>query len=81
MLLSLTPIERKKRQDQVNAIKYLKSSSILSLDEWKTYVNKSPLFEISQVWESKNERSSTGLYTFPSIQRIFIQEKGFNIFK
>ena len=76
MLLSLTPIERKKRQDQVNTIKYMKSSSTLSVDECKTYSNKSQLFEISQLWESKNERSSTGLYIFPSIQRIFIQEKG-----
>lgn len=77
MLLSLTPIERKKRQDQVNTIKFLKSSCVLSLEEWKNCnSNISQLFEISQVWESKNERSSTGLFTFPSIHRIFIQEKG-----
>ena len=59
MMISGTHIERKKRQDQDNAIKYyLKSSRILSLDAWKTYYsNKSQPFEIFQVWESKNEET------------------------
>jgi hypothetical protein len=82
MMISDTHIERKKRQDQDNAIKYyLKSSRILSLDAWKTYYsNKSQPFEIFQVWESKNEETSTGLFTFPSVLRIYAQEKGFNLF-
>lgn len=79
--LLITSKERKKRQEeQLNVIKFYKLSCALALSNFTEFLennNKSSeLFEISQVWESSNVKSSNGSFEYPSIRRLYIHEKG-----
>ena len=76
--MNLSPIEKKKRQDQYQMIKFYKLSCSLSPAAWEKHVNgtvsrDSKFFEIDQLWEVVNRGSSSNDLPTSNIQRVYIR--------